>query len=88
MEVELLAVLGTETRQEASQKVTVSLHPCQNQFYSCVGFNRLESADSSMGKVMEKLGKVVHNEGLVEKGRKKRVEKGFGQDDDEVTEKM
>ncbi|KAF2852668.1 hypothetical protein T440DRAFT_466792 [Plenodomus tracheiphilus IPT5] len=36
-----------------------------------------ESKDSTLGKVMEKVGHMVHNEGIVEKGRVKRGEKGF-----------
>jgi hypothetical protein len=35
--------------------------------------------------MMEKAGGMIHNEGLVEKGRAKREAKGFGQD--EVAEK-
>jgi hypothetical protein len=33
-----------------------------------------------MGKLMEKAGHVLHKEGLVEKGRAKREEKGFGKE--------
>lgn len=35
-----------------------------------------ESKDSALGKVMEKVGHVVHSEGIVEKGRERRREKG------------
>ncbi|KAH9866620.1 hypothetical protein J1614_008312 [Plenodomus biglobosus] len=35
-----------------------------------------ESKDSALGKVMEKVGYVVHSEGIVEKGREMRREKG------------
>ncbi|PSN74652.1 hypothetical protein BS50DRAFT_581445 [Corynespora cassiicola Philippines] len=38
-----------------------------------------ESKDSTMGKIMEKAGHVMHNEGLAEKGRAKRETSGFGQ---------
>ncbi len=38
--------------------------------------------DSRMGKVMEKVGHMTNNEGLVDKGRAKREAKGF---DPEVT---
>jgi hypothetical protein len=31
--------------------------------------------------MMEKLGQVTHNEGMVEKGRAKREAKGFGQEE-------
>jgi hypothetical protein len=37
-----------------------------------------ESHDSTIGKVMEKVGGVVKSEGLVEKGRAKREKEGFG----------
>jgi len=37
--------------------------------------------DSMMGKVMEKVGHVMHNENMEEKGRAKRAEKGFGKAD-------
>ncbi|KIW00611.1 uncharacterized protein PV09_07808, partial [Verruconis gallopava] len=33
--------------------------------------------DSRMGKVMEKIGQMTHNEDMVEKGRAKREAKGF-----------
>ncbi|KAI8942164.1 hypothetical protein NX059_000252 [Plenodomus lindquistii] len=36
------------------------------------------SNDSTLGKVLEKVGHMVHNEGLVEKGRVKRGDKGQG----------
>ncbi|KAF2248408.1 hypothetical protein BU26DRAFT_506121 [Trematosphaeria pertusa] len=38
-----------------------------------------ESKDSTLGKLMEKAGHVMHNEGLAEKGRTKREAQGFGQ---------
>ncbi|KAF1997083.1 hypothetical protein P154DRAFT_537408 [Amniculicola lignicola CBS 123094] len=38
-----------------------------------------ESKDSTMGKVMEKIGTVTHNEKMVEKGRAKREAQGLGQ---------
>jgi len=34
-----------------------------------------------MGKLMEKAGHMMKNEGLVEKGKAKREAKGFGQDE-------
>lgn len=37
-----------------------------------------ESSDSTLGKVMEKAGHLMRNEKMVEKGRGKREEKGFG----------
>ncbi|KAH7359642.1 hypothetical protein BKA66DRAFT_228009 [Pyrenochaeta sp. MPI-SDFR-AT-0127] len=37
------------------------------------------SGDSALGKVMEKVGGVMHNEKIAEMGRVKREEKGFGQ---------
>ena len=39
-------------------------------------------ADSTVGKIMEKVGHVVKNEGMVEKGHQKRVDAGLGQEDD------
>ncbi|KAH9867944.1 hypothetical protein IAQ61_007249 [Plenodomus lingam] len=36
------------------------------------------SKDSALGRVMERVGHVMHNEGIAEKGRVKRSEKGFG----------
>lgn len=38
--------------------------------------------DSTLGKVIEKVGHVMHNENLVEKGHTKRVEKGLGKEDE------
>ncbi|KAL9087617.1 MAG: hypothetical protein Q9165_006541 [Trypethelium subeluteriae] len=38
-----------------------------------------ESNDSFTGKVLEKAGNMLHNEGIAEKGREKREDKGFGQ---------
>ncbi|KAF2015502.1 hypothetical protein BU24DRAFT_461746 [Aaosphaeria arxii CBS 175.79] len=38
-----------------------------------------ESHDSTVGKLMEKAGHMVHNEKLAEKGRAMRVEQGLGQ---------
>ncbi|KAF2448964.1 hypothetical protein P171DRAFT_518399 [Karstenula rhodostoma CBS 690.94] len=43
-----------------------------------------ESQDSSLGKVLEKVGHAVKNEGLVEKGHAKRVEKGLGRSEGEL----
>ncbi|OAG04574.1 uncharacterized protein CC84DRAFT_1176776 [Paraphaeosphaeria sporulosa] len=40
--------------------------------------------DSTLGKVIEKVGHVVKNEGLVEKGHKKRVEAGLGRSEGEL----
>ena len=37
-----------------------------------------------MGKLIEKVGHVVKNEGMVEKGHGMRVEKGLGRDDGEL----
>lgn len=37
----------------------------------------MDSKDSVVGKVMEKVGGLVKSEGLVEKGHKKRVEAGL-----------
>lgn len=37
-----------------------------------------------MGKLMEKVGHVVKNEGMVEKGHAKRVQAGLGKEDDEL----
>jgi hypothetical protein len=39
--------------------------------------------DSTVGKIMEKVGGLMHKEGLVEKGREKRVAKGFGEEEEE-----
>lgn len=39
--------------------------------------------DSFAGKIMEKAGNMMHNEGLAEKGREKREEKGYGQSDEQ-----
>lgn len=39
-------------------------------------------ADSSLGKLVEKVGGVVGSEGLVRKGRGLREKEGFGQEDD------
>jgi uncharacterized protein YjbJ (UPF0337 family) len=36
-----------------------------------------------MGKIQEKVGHMMHNEGMVEKGRERRLSKGFGQDEAE-----
>ncbi|KAF2270079.1 hypothetical protein CC78DRAFT_190617 [Lojkania enalia] len=38
-----------------------------------------DSHDSTMGKLMEKAGHVMHNENLAEKGRAKREKNGFEQ---------
>lgn len=37
--------------------------------------------DSMVGKVMEHVGGITHNEGLMEKGRAKREAKGFTEGD-------
>lgn len=37
-----------------------------------------ETKDSTVGKMMEKVGQVVHSEKMEERGRAKREEKGFG----------
>lgn len=37
-----------------------------------------ESGDSTLGKVMEKAGHLMHNEKMAEKGRVKREEAGLG----------
>jgi hypothetical protein len=34
---------------------------------------------------MEKIGGLVNNEGLVEKGREKRLSKGFGEEEEKET---
>jgi len=39
--------------------------------------------DSTVGKMMEKAGGMMKNEGLVEKGRERRASKGYGQDEKE-----
>jgi hypothetical protein len=39
--------------------------------------------DSTAGKLMEKVGGLLHKDGLVEKGREMRVSKGFGEEEDE-----
>ncbi|KAF2477442.1 uncharacterized protein BDR25DRAFT_308370 [Lindgomyces ingoldianus] len=38
--------------------------------------------DSTLGKLMEKVGHVTHNENLAEKGRAKREVQGFGQSEE------
>ena len=38
-----------------------------------------ESSGSTLGKVMEKAGHILHNEKMAEKGRMKSEEKGVGQ---------
>jgi hypothetical protein len=40
----------------------------------------VEKKDSTMGKMMEKLGGIVHNEGMIERGRAMVEEKGYGQE--------
>lgn len=35
-------------------------------------------ADSAIGKFVEKAGALLHNDGIAEKGREKREQKGFG----------
>jgi hypothetical protein len=41
----------------------------------------MESEDSMVGKVMEKVGGLVKSERLVEKGHKKRIEAGLGKEE-------
>jgi uncharacterized protein YjbJ (UPF0337 family) len=42
----------------------------------------METKDSMVGKVMEKVGGLVKNEGMVEKGHAKRVEAGLGKEEE------
>lgn len=42
-----------------------------------------ESHDSTTGKLMEKVGHVMHNENLAEKGRAKREAQGLGQTEEQ-----
>lgn len=39
----------------------------------------MKIGDSTMGKLMEKAGSALKNEGMVEKGRAKREEAGFNE---------
>jgi len=41
----------------------------------------METKDSTIGKVMEKVGGMMKNEGLVKKGHAKRVKAGLGKED-------
>ncbi|KAF2431779.1 hypothetical protein EJ08DRAFT_175802 [Tothia fuscella] len=46
-----------------------------------------DKKDSTVGKMMEKVGGMTKNEGLVEKGREKRLEKGHGLGEEQVVSK-
>ena len=76
MEAEQSVERDMETKQAVSRKVKVGGN-CRTFLYSRSYANAHK--DSTMGKIMEKAGHVMHNEGLAEKGRAKRETSGFGQ---------
>jgi hypothetical protein len=43
----------------------------------------LTMVDSTTGKLMEKVGSLMNNEGLKEKGRERRESRGFGKEEEE-----